>query len=111
MAYVIPNAGDLGIIAHPAFNFHYVVVKTVKATAARLQVSVLQPDGSWGEPKVRKVDRFIYITGEPTTEDLLAIRDELIQIAQNTMATIREAEKNADFAVYMLAYRGRVLGT
>jgi hypothetical protein len=111
MPKINPTAGDLGIIDHRAMNYHYTVVKVVKATEHRLQVAALQPDGSWGEPSFRKVDRFMFIAGEPTTEDLLAIREELILIAQNTMKTIRETEKNADALVYMMANRGRALGT
>jgi hypothetical protein len=110
MACVIPNVGDIGIVDHSAISYCYTVVKVAKVTPARVHVCVLQPDGSWGDPKVRKIDRFMFIEGNPTTEDLLAIRDELMLTWRATTQEIENVKKRADADVLMMAHRGKPLG-
>lgn len=110
MACVVPNVGDIGIVDHSAISYFYSVVKVAKVTAARAHICILQPDGSWSEPKVRKIDRFIYIEGNPSTADLLAIRDEIMLTWKATMQEIENIKKRADADVLLMAHRGKPLG-
>jgi len=110
MPYVRPEVGDIGIIEHYAFSDTYVIVKVVKVTPARLQIMALQPDGTWGTPKTRLVEQFMFVPEDTTMDALMAIREELVEVARACREAIANAKKQAHAIAAMMAAQGKALG-
>lgn len=104
--HIRPEPGDIGVVEHAALFNQYVVVKVVKVTPSRLQISVLQPDGEWGEPRYRSIKQFMFMRNGLTREELLAVRQGLIDAATATRKAIAAAEERCKSLALMMAAAG-----